>query len=110
MAQVSLPKEIPVLLQTLELGPDGSLTLPATFRAALGLEGGGRCTVLQLDGIVLLVSRPLLSPEALEGMRQALNTAGVTLDDLLAGLADMRTQIVGLGQLTCALTSGPDAV
>jgi len=94
MAQVTLPKEMPVLLQTLELGPDGSLILPETFRTALGLEGGGRCTVIQLDGIVLLLSRPLVSPEALEGMRQALSTAGVTLDDLLVGLADSRTQML----------------
>ena len=94
MDQVPLPKEMPILLQTLELGPDGSLILPETFRAALGLEGGGRCTVIQLDGIVLLLSRPLVSPEALEGMRQALDTAGVTLDDLLVGLADIRTQML----------------
>lgn len=50
--------------------------------------------MVQLDGMVLLVSRPLVSPQALERMRQALNAAGVTLKDLLAGLADIRTQML----------------
>ena len=44
--------------------------------------------------MVLLLSHPLQSPEALEGMRQALEAAGVTLDELLAGLADIRPQML----------------
>ena len=60
----------------------------------MGLREGGTCAVVQLDGMVLLVSRPLVSPQALERMRQALNAAGVTLKDLLAGLADIRTQML----------------
>jgi len=44
----------------------------------MGLREGGTCAVVQLDGMVLLVSRPLVSPQALERMRQALNAAGVT--------------------------------
>jgi len=94
MAQKPLPQKSSILLQTLELGPDDPLILPQAFKAALGLEEGGTCTVIQLDEMVLLISRPLVSPEALEGMRQALDAASVTLDDLLAGLADIRTQML----------------
>lgn len=92
MAEELSSQEIPTL--TLELGPGDPLVLPEVFKAALGLEGGGVCTVVQLNGIVLLVSRPLISLEALEGMRQAMSEAGVTLEDLLAGLADIRTQML----------------
>jgi hypothetical protein len=94
MAERFLPEETPTLLQTLELGPDDPLTLPEAFKAALGLEGGGTCTVVHLDGMVVLIPRSLVSPEALDEMRQALSTAGVTLEDLLAGLADIRTQML----------------
>jgi len=70
------------------------LILPDAFKVALGLGEGGTCTVVQLDGMVLLIPRLLVSLEALEGMRQALSEAGVTLEDLLTGLADIRTQML----------------
>jgi hypothetical protein len=94
MTERSLVQEATVRLQTLELGPGDPLILPKAFKDALGLEEGGICTVVQLDGMVLLISRPLVSPEALDGMRQALSEAGVTLEDLLAGLVDVRTEML----------------
>lgn len=94
MAEEYASPETSVLLQTLELGPDDPLVLPDAFKVALGLGKGGTCTVVQLDGMVLLISRRLVSLEALEGMRQALSEAGVTLEDLLTGLADIRTQML----------------
>lgn len=94
MAEKRSPREASVLLQTLELGSDEPLTLPDTVKIALGLAEGGTCTIIQLDGMVLLVSRSLRSPEVLEGMRQALSEADVTLEDLLTGLADIRTQML----------------
>ena len=92
--QQSSSQLLSVSLQTLELQPGEPLTLPEDVKATLGLEEGGTCFILRLDGMVLLLSRPLQSPEALEGMRQALEAAGVTLDDLLAGLADIRIQML----------------
>ncbi len=94
MSERPSPQRASVLLQTLELAPGEPLVLPEAVKASLGLEEGGTCTILQLDGMVLLIPRPLQSPEALEGMRQALEAAGVTLDDLLAGLAEIRTQML----------------
>jgi hypothetical protein len=94
VAKRDLSQEIPVLSQTLELDPGAPLVLPEVFKAALGLEEGGTCTVVQLDSMVLLIARPLVSPEALDGMCQALSTAGVTLEDLLTSLADVRTQML----------------
>ena len=94
MAEKSLTRETSILLQTLELGPDDPLVLPQAFKEALGLEEGGTCTVIQLDEMVLLISRLLVSPRALEEMRRSLDAAGVTLADLLAGLADIRSQML----------------
>jgi len=71
MTEESSPPETSVLLQTLELGPNDPLILPDAFKVALGLGEGGTCTVVQLDGMVLLIPRLLVSLEALEGMRQA---------------------------------------
>lgn len=94
MAEKSVPQETSFLLQTVQLGPGDPLTLPEAFKATLGLEEGGACTIINLDGMVVLVPRTLVSPEALEGMRQALSVADVTLEDLLSGLADIRTQML----------------
>ena len=81
-------------VMNLELKPGDPIVLPEVFKAALGLEKGGDCTIVRLDGVVLLISRPLVSLKALEGMRQALQADGVVLEDLLAGLADVRTQML----------------
>lgn len=94
MSQQSLFQPTLVSLQTLELAPGEPLVLPEEVKAMLGLQEGGTCIVIRLDGMVLLLSRPLQSPEALEGMRQALETAGVTLEELLADLADIRAQML----------------
>jgi len=94
MMEQPVLQETSIRLQTLELGPGEPLILPQAFKAVLGLEEGGSCTIINLDGMVLLIRCSLVSPEALEGMRQALSTADVTLEDLLSGLADIRTQML----------------
>ena len=94
MMEQPVLQETSIRLQTLELGPGEPLILPKAFKAALGLEDGGLFTIINLDGVVLLMRCSLVSPEALEGMRQALSTADVTLEDLLSGLADIRTQML----------------
>jgi len=86
-------KELCASAESITIGPGQPLLLPETIKAALGLEKGGTCVIIPLDGVVLLVSRPLVSPSALEGMRQALTEAGVTLEDLLKGLVEVRSQI-----------------
>ncbi len=81
-------------VMTLEVGPDEPLVLPQVLKTALGLDDGGAYTAVNLDGVVMLVSRPLESPRQLEQMRQALEEEGVTLEDLLDGLADVRARLL----------------
>ncbi|HDN79799.1 MAG TPA: hypothetical protein ENG33_04960 [Chloroflexi bacterium] len=83
-----------ISVQTLELKPDEPLTLPETFKSALGLDKGGTYTAIQLNGLVLLISRSLIAQEALEGMRKVLEAKGVTLEDLLSGLSEVRSQVL----------------
>ncbi len=83
-----------ISVQTLKLKPDEPLTLPDTFKSALGLDKGGTYTAIQMDGLVLLVSRSLASQEALEGMRRVLEAKGLTLEDLLSGLSEVRSQVL----------------
>ena len=91
MVETLVPTEATVT--TLQLQKGEPLIIPDVFKSALGLEEGGAYAVVRIDGIVLLIARPLVSLEVLERMREAFNAANVTLEDLLAGLAQVRTQL-----------------
>ncbi len=101
MAKNLASEETSIQLQTLEAKPTEPLILPESFKTTLNLEAGGTYTALHLDDMVLLISRPLITPQALNGMGQALNGMGqalqaadVSLEDLLANLANIRTQML----------------
>lgn len=81
------------LAQTLEIGGDEPLILPDTVKSSLGLETGGSFTLIQFEGLVLVVSESPVVQEALEGMRQSFEAAGVTLEDLLSSLDEVRAEI-----------------
>ncbi len=94
MAKSLASEETSIQLQTLEVKPTEPLILPESFKTTLNLEAGGTYTALHLDDMVLLISRPLVAPQALNGMGQALQAADVSLEDLLANLANTRTQML----------------
>ena len=80
-------------VKTVEVKADEPLVFPEEFRRGLGVEAGGLLTLIQLNGFVLVASKRLVSLELMEGIRRILNDKGVTLDDLLDGLTQVRQEI-----------------
>ncbi len=80
-------------VKTVEVSAGEPLVLPDEFRRALGLEGGGEYTIIQLNGFVLLTPQKFVSLEILENIRRVLNEDGVTLENLLEGLTQAREEI-----------------
>lgn len=88
-----MDKTIDLTVQTLTLGRGESLAIPDEFRDALSLGGGGTYTVVRFNDLLLLYPRPLASLQALEQMRRVLEGEGVTLDELLSGLDEIRQEM-----------------
>ena len=89
----SMESRTGLVTRTIVVGKDEPIAIPEEFRAPLGLDEGGAYIVVQLDSFLLLYPKRLVSLEALEGMRQVLEEEGVTLDDLLEGLDEVRQEI-----------------
>ena len=70
------------------------LVLPNELKIALGLEEGGTVTALKLYGTVVLTTQSLQSVYALDALGQAIRDANVTLDELLEGLDDVRSELL----------------
>ena len=79
---------LPASEQIVQVGDDWQITLPATLCQKMGWQVGDMLAVLQLDDSIILTRRKLTLPELGEEIARALAAAGVTLDDMLAGLEE----------------------
>jgi AbrB family looped-hinge helix DNA binding protein len=80
-------------LTTTKIGEKGQLTVPKQFRRELGLGTGAPFAVLRLgDGLVLLPEQSRFD-ELCEQISSAMSRAGVTLDDALESLPDVRKRV-----------------
>jgi len=75
------------------LRPRGQVTIPQPVRESLSLNQGDILTVVQLGDTVLLTPQKLRTPALAEQFTQIMEDEGVTLADLLAGLAEERASI-----------------
>lgn len=89
----SMESRTSLVTRTIVVSKDEPIAVPEEFRAVLGLDEGGAYIVVQLDSFLLLYPKRLVSLEALEGMRQVFEEEGITLDDLLEGLDEVRQEI-----------------
>jgi bifunctional DNA-binding transcriptional regulator/antitoxin component of YhaV-PrlF toxin-antitoxin module len=72
----------------------GSLTIPSELRQKYGFDEGDVFTLVELgDGSFLLTPRVSLVPKLVAEMEAIRTEAGVTLDDLLSGLPEVRRQL-----------------
>ncbi len=72
----------------------GSLTIPAELRLKYGFDEGDVFTLVELgDGSFLVTPRVSLVPKLVAEMEALRTAAGVTLDDLLSGLPEVRRQL-----------------
>lgn len=72
------------------LRPRGQVTIPQAVRESLSLNQGDILTVVQLGDAVLFTPQKLQTPKLAEKFTQIMDEEGVTLADLLAGLAEER--------------------
>jgi len=78
---------------TVQMRPDGALELPAEFRAEFNLEAGDMVTVIRINGHLIIAPRPLIVPEMADKIAELREQAGLTVDDLLAGLETVGQQL-----------------
>lgn len=79
---------------TLQLRAKGSVTIPIEFRQKYALNEGDTFTIIDMgDGSFFLVPRLSIVPKLVEEMETLRQEAGLTIDDLLAGLPDERRRL-----------------
>ena len=84
---------------TVQMRAKGSLTIPSDLRQKYGFDEGDVFTLVELgDGSFLLTPRLSLVPKLVTEMEAIRAEAGVTLDDLLGGLPEVRRQLYAESQ------------
>lgn len=79
---------------TIQLRSKGTLTLPADLRERYAFHEGDVFSLVDLgDGTLLLVPRVSMVPKLVAEMETLRQEAGVTVDDLLAGLPEQRRAV-----------------
>lgn len=78
--------------RTLQLRSRGTLTLPARVRERYGLEDGDPMTLVDLDGALLLSPRINVVDKLSAEIEYLRTEAGMSLDDLLAGVREQRAR------------------
>ena len=79
---------------TIEVGADGSLTLPVSVLTCMKLLPGDRVRAVESDGALVLVPERRTVAELAEIIDRARREAGLDVDDLLASLREERTRYV----------------
>jgi AbrB family looped-hinge helix DNA binding protein len=70
----------------------GSLTIPAALREKYGIRAGDTFYLVDLDGVFVLSPMVPMVPELAREIERIRQEAGVSLEDLLAGLREQREQ------------------
>ncbi len=75
---------------TVRVRERGQLTIPQAARDELAFKEGDTLTLLQIDSLLLLSRQQPLVPQLSEQFSKQMDEAGVSLADLLEGLAEER--------------------
>lgn len=76
--------------ETIQVRQRGTLTLPASLREKYRIEPGDTFRLVDLDGIFVLTPMVPLVPELAREIERLRREAGVTTEELLAGLREQR--------------------
>lgn len=68
----------------------GTLTLPAELRGKYGIKQGDTYYLMDLDGVLVLTPMVPLVPELAREIERLRLEAGLSTEDLLAGLREQR--------------------
>jgi bifunctional DNA-binding transcriptional regulator/antitoxin component of YhaV-PrlF toxin-antitoxin module len=77
---------------TVQVRQRGTLTLPADLREKYGIEPGDTFRLVDLDGLFVLTPMVPMVPELAREIERARQEAGLSIDELLAGLREQREQ------------------
>ena len=75
---------------TVQVRQRGTLTLPAELRQRYGIRQGDTFRLVDLDGVFVLTPMVPMVPELAREIEKARLEAGLSIDDLLAGLREQR--------------------
>lgn len=75
---------------TIQIRQRGTLTLPAELRDKYGIRPGDTFRLIDLDGILVLTPMVSMIPELAREIERARVEAGLSLEELLAGLREQR--------------------
>ena len=79
---------------TIQMRAKGSVTIPIELRQKYSLDEGDVFTLVDLeDGSLVLVPRLSVVPKLIAEMTTLREKAGLSLDDLLEGLPDIRREL-----------------
>ena len=78
---------------TIQVRQHGALTLPADLRKKYGIRPGDTFHVVDLDGVFVLTPLAPMVPQLAHEIEKMRLEAGLSIDDLLAGLAEQRERI-----------------
>ena len=84
----------PPIDTTVQLRQRGVLTLPKEVRERYGLRAGDALRVVDLDGVLVLTPLAPMVPELAREIERLRTEAGLTTEELLAGLQRERDRYV----------------
>lgn len=76
--------------ERVQIGKRGTLTLPAGLRKQYGLDAGDLLTVIDMGGVFVLSPEVSVVSKIAREIEQMREEAGLSPDDLLAGLDEQR--------------------
>jgi bifunctional DNA-binding transcriptional regulator/antitoxin component of YhaV-PrlF toxin-antitoxin module len=77
---------------TIQVRGRGVITLPTELREKYGIDNGDVFRLVDLDGIFVLTPMTPMVPELAREIEKARLEAGVSLEDLLTGLQELREE------------------
>ncbi len=80
--------------ETVRVRQRGVLTLPASLREKYGIRPGDTFRLVDLDGIFVLTPMVPMVPELAREIERMRREAGLTIEELLAGLREQRKRYV----------------
>ena len=78
---------------TVQVRQRGTLTFPANLRKKYGIRPGDTFHIVDLDGVFVLTPLVPMVPQLAYEIEKMRLEAGLSIDDLLAGLAEQRERI-----------------
>lgn len=81
-------------IETVKLGQNGQITVPVNFRKGHALTKGAKLTSVQLGDALVLVPQDDILESICERMIAAMKAAGLTVEDMKAGVLEERAAIV----------------